>query len=127
MILSSSRILYQISADGLLPKYLRNYNADRDVAKNGVLISAVISVMMLFSGNIYAIAAISNFGLLFSYLMASFALMHFRRQGKKGSFATSSRNLCAPLIHLRINERSLSARDRHDYWASYDLLFFEGI
>jgi APA family basic amino acid/polyamine antiporter len=87
MILSSSRILYQISMDGLLPKILRSYNADRDVARNGVVISAAIAVVMLFSGNIYVIAAISNFGLLFSYLMAGFALIHFRRHGRKGSFS----------------------------------------
>jgi APA family basic amino acid/polyamine antiporter len=86
MILSSSRILYQISMDGLLPKILRRYSADRDVARNGVLISAAIAVVMLFSGNIYVIAAISNFGLLFSYLMAGFALIHFRRHGRGGSF-----------------------------------------
>ncbi len=87
MILSSSRILYQISLDGLLPKILRTYNRDRDVASNGVLISAAIAVVMLFSGNIYVIAAISNFGLLFSYLMAGFALIHFRRRGRTGSFS----------------------------------------
>jgi APA family basic amino acid/polyamine antiporter len=86
MILSSSRILYQISADHLLPKMLRRYDADRGVARNGVVISAVIAVLMLFSGNIYVIAAISNFGLLFSYLMAGFALIHFRRHGREGSF-----------------------------------------
>jgi APA family basic amino acid/polyamine antiporter len=86
MILSSSRILYQISIDGLLPKILRRYSVDRGVARNGVLVSAVIAVVMLFSGNIYVIAAISNFGLLFSYLMAGFALVHFRRHGRGGSF-----------------------------------------
>jgi basic amino acid/polyamine antiporter, APA family len=87
MILSSSRILYQISVDGLLPKLLRKYDAGRDVARNGVLISAAIAVVMLFSGNIYVIAAISNFGLLFSYLMAGFALIHFRRHRRQGSFS----------------------------------------
>jgi APA family basic amino acid/polyamine antiporter len=87
MILSSSRILYQISMDGLLPRILRRYNADRDVARNGVLISAAIAVLMLFSGNIYVIAAISNFGLLFSYLMAGFALIHFRGRGRRGAFS----------------------------------------
>jgi APA family basic amino acid/polyamine antiporter len=86
MILSSSRILYQISMDGLLPKILRKYDPGRDVASNGVLISAAIAVVMLFSGNIYVIAAISNFGLLFSYLMAGFALIHFRRHGRSGAF-----------------------------------------
>ncbi len=87
LLLSSSRILRQIGLDGLLPKVMRSYDEKRDVARNGVLISAVIGMAMLFSGNIFVIAAISNFGLLFSYLMASFALVHFRRLGKRGSFA----------------------------------------
>lgn len=86
LLLSSSRILRQISLDGLLPKLMRAYDEKRDVARNGVLISAVIGIAMLYSGNIFVIAAISNFGLLFSYLMASFAVLHFRRLGKKGSF-----------------------------------------
>jgi basic amino acid/polyamine antiporter, APA family len=86
MLLSSSRILRQISLDGLLPKAMRSYDEKRDVARNGVLISAVIGIVMLFSGNIFVVAAISNFGLLFSYLMASFALVHFRRLGKRGAF-----------------------------------------
>ena len=86
LLLSSSRIVRQISLDGLLPKIMRSYDGNRDVARNGVLISAVVGIVMLFSGNIFVIAAISNFGLLFSYLMASFALIHFRRLGKRGSF-----------------------------------------
>lgn len=88
LLLSSSRILRQISLDGLLPKFMRSYDEKKDVARNGVLISAVIGIAMLFSGNIFVIAAISNFGLLFSYLMASFAVVHFRRVGKAGSFRT---------------------------------------
>jgi len=79
MILSSSRLLYQIGKDRLLPKVSRKYNARSDVAVNGVIISAVIGVVMLFSGNIYIIAAISNFGLLFSYLLTSFATIHFKK------------------------------------------------
>ncbi len=86
MILSSSRILYQMGKDRLLPRLFRNYNSQKDVAINGVIASSIIGVVMLFSGNIYTIAAISNFGLLFSYLMTSFAFLHFRRLGKKSSF-----------------------------------------
>jgi len=86
LIMSSSRILQQISMDGLLPNILRRYNVDKGVASNGVLVSAAIAIVMLFSGNIYVMAAISNFGLLFSYLMGGFALIHFRRQGREGSF-----------------------------------------
>ena len=88
LLLSSSRILRQISLDGLLPKLMRSYDEKRDVARNGVLISAVIGIAMIFSGNIFVIAAISNFGLLFSYLMASLAVVHFRRIKKAGSFRT---------------------------------------
>ncbi|MGC8710550.1 MAG: APC family permease [Candidatus Micrarchaeia archaeon] len=88
MLLSSSRILYQVSKDKLLPKVFRSYDKHRNVAINGVIVSAVIAVIMLFSGNIYIIAAISNFGLLFSYLMSSFALIHFRRNGVKASFTS---------------------------------------
>ena len=88
LLLSSSRILRQIGLDGLLPRALRSYDEKRDVARNGVLISALIAVPMLYSGNVFVIAAISNFGLLFSYLMASLALVHFRRVGRRGSFLT---------------------------------------
>ncbi|MGC8586628.1 MAG: APC family permease [Candidatus Micrarchaeia archaeon] len=88
MILSSSRMLYQISADGLLPKIFRKYNKQSDVAINGVLFSSIIGIVMLFSGDIFVIAAISNFGLIFSYLMSAFAIMHFRRNGAKAEFRT---------------------------------------
>lgn len=87
-ILASSRTIYQISADGLLPKITGKYNSKTDVATNGIIISAVIGVIMLFSGNIYVIAAISNFGLLFSYLMSSFAVIHFRRKKYQPSIKT---------------------------------------
>jgi amino acid/polyamine/organocation transporter, APC superfamily (TC 2.A.3) len=79
MILTSSRYLYQISDDHLLPKYFRKYNNKIDVAQNGILISAVIGILVLFAGNIYIIAAISNFGLLFNYLIVGLDVMHFRR------------------------------------------------
>ncbi len=83
MILTSSRILYQISKDGLAPRLFERYNKHSDVAINGVIITAVIAVLMLFSGDIYIITAISNFGLLFSYLIVGLALVHFRRISKK--------------------------------------------
>ncbi len=88
-ILTSSRTIYQMGTDRLLPKLARQYNKKRDAATDGIIISAVIGVIMLFSGNIYVIAAISNFGLLFSYLMASFAVIHFRsRKSSNPSFKT---------------------------------------
>ena len=86
MMLTASRILYQISEDHLLPKVFRAYNKRGDVATNCVIISAAIGILALFSGNVYIIAAISNFGLLFSYIMSSFALLHYRQIKKIGTF-----------------------------------------
>jgi APA family basic amino acid/polyamine antiporter len=86
MILSSSRVLFQIGQDKLLPKFVRKYNEKRDVAVNGILISAAIGIVMLFSGDIYVMASISNFGILFCYLIASFALIHFRRRKAEAKF-----------------------------------------
>jgi APA family basic amino acid/polyamine antiporter len=83
MMLSASRISYQISEDRLLPKALRKFDRRRDVAVNGVILSAAIGVVTLFAGNIYEIAAISNFGLLFAYIMACLALIHFRKAGRR--------------------------------------------
>ena len=88
MIMTSSRILYQIGDNKLLPKFFRKFNYKKDVSINGVIISSLIGIVMLFSGNVYIIAAISNFGLLLSYLVASFAIIHFRRIKKSGSFKT---------------------------------------
>ncbi|MGC8547888.1 MAG: APC family permease [Candidatus Micrarchaeia archaeon] len=80
MILSSGRIAYQISADRLLPKIFRSYNKKTDVPTNSILVSAGIGIATLFAGNIYVIAAISNFGLLLSYLITCLVQIHYRRQ-----------------------------------------------
>lgn len=86
MMLSASRSLYQMSEDRLLPKFFRGYNKKSDAATNGILVSALIGIGMLFSGNIYVIASIANFGLLFDYLLVGFDLIHFRGKGSRPSF-----------------------------------------
>ncbi len=86
MILTSSRSLYQMSEDHLLPGFFRKYNKKNDTAENGIIVSAVIGIVMLFSGNIYIIASIANFGLIFNYIMIGFDVAHFRRLGVKSPF-----------------------------------------
>ena len=88
MTMGASRILYQISADGLLPRVLRGYNKRTDSPTNGTFFTAVIAVLMLFSGNIYIIASISNFGSLFTYMLASMCIFHFRRTGSSATLRT---------------------------------------
>lgn len=86
MMLSASRIVYQISSDRLLPKVLRGFDRKRDVAVNGVMLSAFLGIITLFSGNIFVIAAISNFGLIVSYIIACIALIHFRNRKTNAEF-----------------------------------------
>ncbi len=86
MLLSASRIVYQISADRLLPRSLRKFDSKRDVAVNGVILSAFIGIITLFTGSIYVIASISNFGLIVSYIIACIALMHFRKIKREAPF-----------------------------------------
>ncbi len=88
MILTASRSLYQMSEDRLLPRFLRKYNARTDAAINGVMISAVIAVLVLFAGNIYIIAAISNFGLMFVYVVVGFDVVHVRMRNMQAPFRT---------------------------------------
>ena len=88
MLLSSSKVLYQISVDRLLPKFFRVYDKKNGVAINGIIITAFIAILTLFAGNIFIITSISDFGLLFSYLITSFALIHFRRKKIVGSIKT---------------------------------------
>jgi APA family basic amino acid/polyamine antiporter len=86
MILKSSRQVYQMGIDHILPKFTRKYDKSKDVAINGILLSSGIGILMLFSGDIYTIVSISNVGLFISYLMVCFAVIHFRRAGKRPAF-----------------------------------------
>ena len=81
IMLGSSRVLHQMSEDRLIPAVFRHYDKKRDVSISGIVTSAIIGIVMLFSGNIYVIASISNLGTLFSYIMASLAVIHFNRKG----------------------------------------------
>ena len=85
-ILTLSRSIYQMSADGLLPKILMKFNSEKGTAENGVIISAVIGVIMLFAGNVYLIVSIVTFSLMFDYLIGGFDVIHFRRSGSKPTF-----------------------------------------
>jgi basic amino acid/polyamine antiporter, APA family len=86
MIIRSSRQIYQMGVDHILPGLTTRFDKSRDVAVNGLIISAALSIVVLFAGNIYTLVSISNVGLFISYLMVSFAVIHFRRAGAKPAF-----------------------------------------
>ncbi|ARM75264.1 APC family permease [Acidianus manzaensis] len=88
MILLSGRTLYQIGKDMNFPSFLIKYDQNKDVAPNAIIISSAIAIVSLFSGSVFVVASISNFGLLFSFLISSLAIFHFRRKGIIGSYKT---------------------------------------
>ncbi|MCL4389027.1 APC family permease [Candidatus Marsarchaeota archaeon] len=88
MIIASSNQLYQVSKDRLLPKLLRGYNEKRGEPTQSVVVTAIVAMIMLFSGNIFVMTAISDFGLLLSYLVVGFAVIHFRKRGVKAEVRT---------------------------------------
>ncbi len=85
-LIYSSRLVFQMGIDGLLPSITKRFDKKRDVAINGIIITSLIAIVMLFAGNIYIITAISNVGLFISFLITSFALLHFRSKGANPSF-----------------------------------------
>jgi APA family basic amino acid/polyamine antiporter len=86
ILFSASRLVYQIGKDGLLPRITRSFDHRKSVAPSGIWISAAVSIALLFSGSLYTILSISNFGVLFSLLMACFALVNMHRRRIHGRF-----------------------------------------
>lgn len=86
MLVGSSMTLRQIGENGLIPRFFKGYNRKRDAPTNAIIVSGIIAIIMLFSGNIFVMASISNFGLIFAYLMTGFAIFHFRRTKMSGDF-----------------------------------------
>ncbi len=88
MLIGASRFMYQMSLDGMLPGPFKAVEPSQKTPTNALYATAALSMLFLFAGNIYVIATISNFGTVFGYLIASFALIKFRQ-------LRSSENLAA--------------------------------
>lgn len=82
MMIAGSQLVFQLSNDGLLPRYFSKTGKSAKAPITSVLLTAFFGVVLMFTGNIYIIAAISNFGILFSYLISGFALIKIRRARK---------------------------------------------
>ena len=83
MMIAGSQLVFQLSSDGLLPKYFSRTGKSRKAPITSVLLTAFFGIALMFTGNIYIIAAISNFGILFSYLISGFALIKIRRARRR--------------------------------------------
>lgn len=92
MLVSSNMLMYQMSLDGLLPSFFRKPANPSGAQRNSLLVVIALGVGLMFTGSIYIIAAISNFGTIFSYLINSMAIIKIRRlenSGKHGDILAS--------------------------------------
>ena len=79
MVIAGSALVAQLSADGLLPGQLTRVQTRHGTPVAALGLTAALGIAFMFLGDIYVIAAVSNFGILFSYLITGFALVKIRR------------------------------------------------
>lgn len=80
MIIAGSQLSFQLSKDGLFPTIFKRISRSAEGSPiSAVFLTAILGISIMFAGNVYIIAAISNFGVLFSYLLTGFAVIKIRR------------------------------------------------
>lgn len=83
---ATSRLLFSMSRDGHLPKFLRHINAKK-VPSNAIIFVGVISAVLVlfFVGQIGLISSMVNFGALSSFVLLHVTVMWFylKRKGSK--------------------------------------------
>ncbi len=82
MLIAGSQLGHQLAEDGLLPSIFKKTAGSERAPITAVLLTAGLGIVVMFAGNVYIIAAISNFGILMSYLLTGFALIKIRRMRK---------------------------------------------
>lgn len=82
MLIAGSQLAHQLSADGLLPSLFQKTAGSERSPITAVIMTAGLGIVIMFVGNVYIIAAISNFGILMSYMLTGFALVKIRRMRK---------------------------------------------
>ncbi len=78
MLVGCEMLIFQMARDGLLPQFLKHDKNKKSSETNSLITTIILGIAFLFAGNIYIIAAISNFGTIFSYLINSFAILKIR-------------------------------------------------
>ncbi|MEM0201064.1 MAG: APC family permease [Candidatus Micrarchaeaceae archaeon] len=84
MLVGCEMLIFQMSEDGLLPSILKKDKNSKNPEKNSLITTMLLGISFIFAGNIYIIAAISNFGTIFSYLINSVAIIKIRTLEKSG-------------------------------------------
>lgn len=98
---ATSRLLYSMSRDRQLPKFLHNLN-HRQVPQNAIILVSVVSAVLVlfFVGQIDLISSLVNFGALFGFMLLHLAvIVHYIWRKKSRNFLL---HLVVPIIGFLI-------------------------
>jgi APA family basic amino acid/polyamine antiporter len=86
-IYSSSRTIFALSRDNLLPKVFSRIDKRFGTPTISVIISSLISILLVLSGNINFVVSIVNFGSLFNFIFTNLSLIKLKKEiNKKPKF-----------------------------------------
>lgn len=81
-VYSSSRIIYAMAKDGLMPNFLSNVDRKYRTPITSLLISALLSILILSLKNLSTIISFVNFGYLFIFLLTNLSLIKLKKKIK---------------------------------------------
>jgi APA family basic amino acid/polyamine antiporter len=82
-IYSSSRILFALSRDNLLPKTFAKVSERFGTPITSIIISSILSVLIVLSGSIHFVVSIVSFGSLFNFIFTNLSLIKLKTKIKK--------------------------------------------
>ncbi|KRM69906.1 amino acid permease [Apilactobacillus ozensis DSM 23829 = JCM 17196] len=80
MIYSSSRLIYSIGRDGLLPKFLGKINSKNNIPKHSVIIVTIIIAFMGGFVSLSKLASLVNIGTLIAFTFISLGVIPLRKR-----------------------------------------------
>ncbi len=82
-IYSSSRTLFALSRDNLLPKLFSEINEKFGTPVFSVIASSIISILLVLTGSISLVVSIVSFGSLFNFIFTNLSLIMIKRKMHK--------------------------------------------
>jgi len=82
-IYSSSRTLFALSRDNLLPKTFSKISENFGVPIESIIASSTLSTLIVLSGSINFVVSIVNFGSLFNFIFTNLSLIKLKKKIKK--------------------------------------------
>jgi amino acid transporter len=82
-IYSSSRTIFALSRDNLLPKAFAKVNKKFGTPIMSIIVSSLLSILLVLSGSINFVVSIVNFGSLFNFIFTNLSLIKLKKKIKE--------------------------------------------